>query len=71
MGAAEAGRWGPLRPVDHLRKLLPSTGIGTGFTIGRVGAADGSGPLPREGRLTSVFQTITFFWTGRGPAADP
>ena len=59
--------------IDHLRKSPPTgtaAGIGMGLTMGRggSGAPADMGALPREGRLTSVFHTITFFCAGRGPA---
>ena len=76
--------WLPVRPIqsNHLRKLVgPPTGAtagagGIGLTMGRGGggAAADMGTLPREGRLTRVFHTMTFFCAGRGggwPAAGP
>ena len=50
--------------IDHLRKSPPTgtaAGIGMGLTMGRggSGAPADMGALPREGRLTSVFHTIT------------
>ena len=63
----ETARRAVRRYGDQLKKLAFSAGpVVMGLTIGCLGAL---GPLPREGRLTSVFQTITFFWTGRGAAA--
>ena len=74
--------WMPVRPIqsNHLRKLVgPPTGAtagagGIGLTMGRGGggAAADMGTLPREGRLTRVFHTMTFFCAGRGgPAPGP
>ena len=69
MAWATAWEWMPVRPIqsNHLRKLVgPPTGAtagagGIGLTMGRGGggAAADMGTLPREGRLTRVFHTMT------------
>ena len=71
MAWGTAWEWMPVRPIrsNHLRKLVgPPTGAtagagGIGLTMGRGGggAAADMGTLPREGRLTRVFHTMTFF----------
>ena len=62
-------------PINHLRKLPPAgatVGVGgIGLTMGRGGggAPNDMGAGPREGRLTRVFHTMTFFCAGRGGPA--